>query len=48
LRRLRDCIDMAERIEGDDKRTLLDVADAWLRLARLALDEEIKGSPRTV
>ena len=33
LTRARECADIADRIEGEDKRKLLEIADAWLKLA---------------
>jgi hypothetical protein len=33
LTRARECADIAERIDGVDKRKLLEIADAWLKLA---------------
>jgi hypothetical protein len=33
LTRARECADIAERIDGADKHKLLEIADAWLKLA---------------
>jgi len=36
LRRAQDCMEIARSVQPDDKPKLFDIADAWLRLARVA------------
>ena len=33
LQRARECADIAERLTGKDKEKLLEIAEAWLRIA---------------
>ena len=47
MRHAREYMEMAEKAVGDDdKERLIEVADAWLRLARIALDEKTQGGPK--
>ena len=45
LQRARDCAALAEKMSGADKKKLLDIAEAWLRLAdRRAKELEAGGA----
>jgi hypothetical protein len=33
LTRARECADIAERVTGADKKKLMEIADAWIKLA---------------
>jgi hypothetical protein len=47
LTRARECADLADKLGGDDKQKLMDMADAWLKLAddvarsALAIDHQL-------
>jgi hypothetical protein len=49
LERARDCANIAERVEGEDKRKLLAMANAWRELAeeaaKAASDSDHKSKP---
>ena len=33
LERARQCADLADRMSGEDKKKLLEIADAWIKMA---------------
>lgn len=39
----RQCADLAEKMEGEDKKRLMDIADAWLKLASEAAAQEFQN-----
>jgi hypothetical protein len=47
LRRAQECIEMAESMGIKDQPKLLEIADAWLRLARIAAADESSDEPKS-
>jgi hypothetical protein len=41
LQRARECADLAETLKSEDRAKLLEIADAWLRLAKIDALETI-------
>jgi hypothetical protein len=47
LERARECAAIADKKTGDEKKRMLEIADAWLKLAGEAADEAIKSGSLT-
>jgi len=45
VKHARECMEIAETVPLKDRAMLLDIADAWLRLARIAAADEAKAAP---
>ena len=39
LERARDCVDLADRMNGEDKKKLLEIAEAWIKMATVEAAE---------
>jgi hypothetical protein len=42
LERARDCAALAEQLDGDDKNKMIEIAEAWLKLADEAAKTALK------
>jgi hypothetical protein len=45
IKHANECMDLAHTLSQTERAVLLDIADAWLRLARIAAADEAKMAP---
>jgi hypothetical protein len=45
LERARCIADVADKRTGDEKKRLLEMADAWFKLANIVMNEAVKSAP---